>query len=286
MVMSLVSILLLFLWNGWHTDMTSVVFTVSDSVTVERLLRVGSKERGDENRMVYYGRKFAGIPYVAHTLEKGDEERLIVNLRQMDCTTFVEYVVALSVCDMKGQKSFVDFCNNLARIRYRHGVVDGYASRLHYFTWWGEENERKKIVKEIVSDGPPFTAVQTIHIDYMSRHPSLYKRLKADARLVPVIREYEKETDGKKYRYIPKSLLGGTPKQLGNVHSGDIVSIITGKEGLDTSHVGIAVWQNGRLHLMHASSLRKKVVLDEKTFYDYSMQQKSQLGIRVYRLME
>lgn len=261
-----------------------VQYTASDSLAVERLLETGQKERGDENRMIYYGKKFLDVPYAAHTLEVGEEEKLVVNLSQMDCTTFVEYVAALSMCDVKGQGRFRDFCDNLTRIRYRNGVIDGYASRLHYFTWWGEDNEKMNIVEEIVSDEAPFTAVQTVQIDYMSSHPLLYKRLRSDAGLIPLIKEYERATNGKQYRYIPKSRLGGTREQLASVCSGDIVSIITNKRGLDTSHVGIAVWQDGRLHLMHASSLKKKVVLDSETFYNYSKKQASQLGIRVYRM--
>lgn len=280
------SVLLFFLLCGISAKAASVPvqYTASDSLAVERLLETGRKERGDENRMIYYGKKFLDVPYVAHTLEVGDEEKLVVNLSQMDCTTFVEYVAALSMCDMKGQGRFRDFCDNLTRIRYRNGVIDGYASRLHYFTWWGEDNEKMNIVEEIVSDEAPFTAVQTVQIDYMSSHPSLYKRLRSDAGLIPLIEEYERATNGKQYRYIPKSRLGGTREQLASVCSGDIVSIITNKKGLDTSHVGIAVWQDGHLHLMHASSLKKKVVLDSETFYNYSKKQASQLGIRVYRM--
>lgn len=280
------SVLLFFLLCGISAKAASVPvqYTASDSLAVERLLETGRKERGDENRMIYYGKKFLDVPYAAHTLEVGDEEKLVVNLSQMDCTTFVEYVAALSMCDMKGQGRFRDFCDNLTRIRYRNGGIDGYASRLHYFTWWGEDNEKMNIVEEIVSDEAPFTAVQTVQIDYMSSHPSLYKRLRSDAGLIPLIKEYERATNGKQYRYIPKSRLGGTREQLASVCSGDIVSIITNKRGLDTSHVGIAVWQDGHLHLMHASSLKKKVVLDSETFYNYSKKQASQLGIRVYRM--
>lgn len=280
------SVLLFFLLCGISAKAASVPvqYTASDSLAVERLLETGRKERGDENRMIYYGKKFLDVPYAAHTLEVGDEEKLVVNLSQMDCTTFVEYVAALSMCDVKGQGRFRDFCDNLTRIRYRNGVIDGYASRLHYFTWWGEDNEKMNIVEEIVSDEAPFTAVQTVQIDYMSSHPLLYKRLRSDAGLIPLIKEYERATNGKQYRYIPKSRLGGTREQLASVCSGDIVSIITNKRGLDTSHVGIAVWQDGHLHLMHASSLKKKVVLDSETFYNYSKKQASQLGIRVYRM--
>ncbi len=277
-------VLLFCLLCDLHAHAVSVQYSASDSLMVEQLLRIGQQERGNENRMIYYGKKFLDVPYVAHTLEIGNEEKLVVNLKQVDCTTFVEYVAALSMCDMKEQRHFKDFCNNLTSIRYRNGIIDGYASRLHYFTWWGEDNERMGIVKEIVSEDAPFTAVQRVQVDYMSSHPLLYKRLKNDASLIPVIKEYEAAMNGKQYRYIPKSRLGGTREELSAVCSGDIVSIITSKKGLDTSHVGIVVWQDGRLHLMHASSLKNRVVLDSETFYDYSMKQRSQLGIRVYRL--
>ena len=60
-----------------------VQYTASDSLAVERLLETGRKERGDENRMIYYGKKFLDVPYAAHTLEVGEEEKLVVNLSQM-----------------------------------------------------------------------------------------------------------------------------------------------------------------------------------------------------------
>ena len=158
-----------------------------------------------------------------------------------------------------------------------------YTSRLHYFTWWGEDNESMGLVRQVTNNEAPFTAIQTIQINYMSKHPDYYKHLKANPNFIPVIRRYEQASNGKKYRYIPKSRLNGSSQELRDVHTGDIISIITNKDGLDTSHVGIVFWDQGKLHLMHASSLQKKVVMDEKTFYDYSQAQKSHLGIRVYR---
>jgi len=71
---------------------------------------------------------------------------------------------------------------------------------------------------------------------------------------------------------------------LGIIEDGDILAMITSKPGLDTSHIGIAVWQNGRLHLLNASNIYKKVVLDTQTLYTYQQKQASQLGIRVFRL--
>lgn len=267
-----------------------VEYTKEDSTLVVSLLRDAKSKRGNENRMLYFGKKFIGVPYVAHTLEKGDKEHLIVNLHELDCTTFVETVVALSLCDKEDARTFKDYCRNLTRIRYREGKMTDYTSRLHYFTWWGEDNEKKGIVKEIVSasnsgENDPFSAVQTLSINYMSQHPASYKQLKAHPEFVPVIKKYEDASKGRKYRYIPKKNVGWSDKSsLSIVHSGDIIAMLTSKPGLDTSHIGIAVWQNGKLHLLNASYVYKKVVLDTKTFYDYQQVQKSQTGIRVFRV--
>ena len=152
-------------------------YTSADSAWVVRLLKEARTQRGSENRMMYFGKKFLGLPYVGHTLELGNEEHLIINLRELDCTTFVETVAALSICDKNDQRTFEDYCQNLMMIRYRNGKMNGYPSRLHYFTWWGEDNERLGIVKDIAPKSAPwgpYTAVQTIHINYMSQHPTLY----------------------------------------------------------------------------------------------------------------
>lgn len=266
------------------TNAQTVEYEREDSIRIVSILKEASKRLGNENIMLYFGRQFLGVPYVAHTLEKGDNEHLIVNTRELDCTTFVETVCALSICHENAITSFDGYCNTLKQIRYRNGELKDYTSRLHYFTWWGEDNEKMGIVKCISRDSFPFTASQTININYMSAHPTLYKQLNNHKEFVPIIAKQELSSKGKKYRYIPKSLFNRTPKELDCIHTGDIVAIITSKPGLDTSHIGIAVWQDNTLHLMHASSLYKKVVIDSNSFYNYSQRQTSQLGIRIFRL--
>lgn len=277
--------LIVFLWlYGLSAFSQQVEYSKSDSVSVERILSEAKTERKEQNRMLYFGKKFIGVPYVAHTLENGNSEHLVVNLRELDCTTFVENVLALALCDIENKRTFSDFCNNLRKVRYFGGRIDDYSSRLHYFTWWAEDNIQKGIIREISADDFPFTAVQKVAINYMSAHPELYKHLKSKPDMIQKIRQKEQLTSGKTYRYIPKSLLNESADRIGVVHTGDIVAIITSKSGLDTSHIGIAVWQDGKLHLLNASSIYKKVVLDKSTFYQYSQRQKSQLGIRVFRL--
>lgn len=273
-----------------HADAQEAEYTTADSAMVATLLRDAATQRGDTPPLLYFGRRFIGTPYVAHTLEKGDHEHLIVNLRQMDCTTFVETVTALAMCDQQERRTFADFCRNLSTLRYRHGKMTDYTSRLHYFTWWASDNEQLGIIRDIAPKHAPwgaFTATQRISINYMSSHPAAYKQLKSHPDYVPTIRKMEQDSHGKQYRYIPKSNLGWSQSSsLGDVHTGDIVAMLTDRDGLDTRHIGIAVWQGGRLHLMHASSLYGKVVISSETFYDYQKRQTRQTGIRVFRLQK
>src|SRR5574344_1018993 len=212
--MKRLTILLATMWMGIYMYAQQVEYTKEDSAQVVKLLHEALTKRGNENRVFYFGKQFLGLPYVAHTLELGDTEHLIVNLRELDCTTFVETVVALSLCDKQDKRSFEDFCNNLTTIRFRGGKMTDYTSRLHYFTWWAEDNERLGIVKDISIDDAPFYGVQTIHINYMSQHPTLYKQVKNHPEFVPTIRNYEQATEGKQFRYIEKKDLSwqaGTP---------------------------------------------------------------------------
>lgn len=267
-----------------------VEYTKEDSALVVKLLKDAQTERGEENRIMYFGKKFLGLPYVAHTLELGDTEHLIVNLHGLDCTTFVETVVALSMCDKQDKRTFGDYCKNLSTIRFREGKMTDYTSRLHYFTWWAEDNERLGIVEDIAPKSEPwgaFTAVQTININYMSAHPTLYKQLKNHPDFVAPIKQYEQATNGRKFRYIPKKNLQWRQNtSLGAVKDGDIVAMLTDSDGLDTRHIGIAFWQNGQLHLLHASSLYKKVLMSKETFYEYEMKQDKHTGIRVFRFKD
>ena len=68
------------------------------------------------------------------------------------------------------------------------------------------------------------------------------------------------------------------------VQDGDILALVTNKSGLDVSHVGFAEWgKDGKLYLLDASSIHKKVVLESITLYQYAQQHPSMLGIRVIR---
>ncbi len=255
----------------------------TDSVAVVGLLRqaVGQHQT---NLPLFFACELKGKPYVAHTLEGQPTERLVVNLRQFDCTTLVENVAALTLCARRGQTSFADFCTTLTSLRYRNHKIDGYTSRLHYFTDWIVSNANAGWVKEIQDNKVPFTAIQRIHVNYMSKNPHRYKALQSHPEDVGVIAEQERSLTGRTFRYIPSGQTACEKDLRRVVKDGDILAFVTDKEGLDITHVGLAMWQADGLHLLHASSVRKKVVLESVTLSRYLEKHPSFLGFRVVRI--
>lgn len=264
----------------------------NDSTIVESLLRKGLQQPAKTNLMVFYGKQLMGIPYVGKTLEVNPTEQLTVNLSSLDCTTLVENVLALALTTKEGSTKFGAFKRNLLRIRYRNGKLDGYASRNHYFSEWIASNEGLGIVLEIRGKADdkrgayyPFIEQQTLACTYMSEHPNLYPMLKDDAKARRLIASNEQRINGKTIRYIPKRLVGKNKKELNCIQDGDILAIVTKKKGLDISHVGIAVWdKDGRLHLLNASQIHKKVVLEPMTLHEYMQKHSAQVGVRVVRV--
>ena len=79
-------------------------YSQRDSIKVVELLASAKQLQPDDNLILHFARQLLDIPYVAKTLEKYPKERLIVNLTQLDCTTYVENVMALTLC-VKNKKT-------------------------------------------------------------------------------------------------------------------------------------------------------------------------------------
>ena len=263
----------------------NVIYNPEDSVEIERWLSEAPSGKTPNELTLYFANKMIDRPYVAHTLERSDSECLIINMKELDCTTLVENSAAMAITAKQGKKRFSDYCDVLRSLRYRNGEITDYSSRLHYFSEWIKYNEEKGLVEDVGKKGAyPFIAKQIIKADFMSTNPQYYQQLKSDTAMVAKIKEAEMRISGTAVNYIPKSLLNNGKDLLGEIKDGDIIALITNKKGLEISHVGIAVWKNGKLHLLNASSLKNKVILDTQTLYEYQKTRKSQLGIRVIRV--
>lgn len=223
---------------------------------------------------------FLGKPYVASTLEESDKEALTINLREFDCTTFVENCIVLSQVIKSGDLSYDNYTKNLQEMRYRDGVVDGYPSRLHYTSDWIYENEKRGVVENISKQIGGKTVAKDIN--FMSQKSQLYKNLKNNPQNIDKIQEVEKNiVQRNTYEIVP---LDQMPPNLDKIENGDIVVFATSTNGLDYSHIGIAYWLGEELHFIHASSKYKQVVIENKTLLEYCQSSKSCTGISVLRI--
>ena len=257
-----------------------VVCAATDAAEVQRLLADKSLKTPLD-----FARKFLGRPYVAATLEVADPEQVVVNLQGLDCATLVETSQALAMTRREGKTDVASYIQNLEKIRYFDGKNRGYTSRLHYLSFWMADLTKRKVAKEVVL---PLALTQPLEIrlNYMSTHADAYPFLKNHPERVREIAQLERKYSGKVGRFLPKSNAGLSRQQLGAIQDGDIITVVTQKAGLDYSHQGIAFWDNdGKLHMLHASSERKRVIADERTLEDYLKRISHAKGIRVFRII-
>lgn len=267
-----------------HTWAAGPQYTRQDSLKAVQLMKNAASQPSGTNLIIYIAEQLKGIPYVAHTLEPNNNERLIINLRQLDCTTFVEQVSALYLCVKERKTTFADYCKMLQKLRYEGGAEPHYTKRLHYYSSWIEDKKSMDICKEIQSPNPPFTKVQRLSLNWMTTHVNDYRMLKNNPSWVPQIRKMEQKMEGRQYRYIPKEQIKNTRLLRNTIKDGDIIAIITNKKGLDTQHLGFALWHKDGLHLLNASSIHKKVIDEPMTLRTYLYKHPSMPGVRIIRL--
>ncbi len=227
--------------------------------------------------MLEISKYFIGTPYGAGTLEAKKDEQLIVNLRKFDCMTFVENVIALAGSVKSVKKSFREFRNLLQKVRYRHGRLQGYSSRLHYFSDWIHDNQKKGFLRNVTASmgGRPFKKSLT----FMTMHPNLYPPLKNVLNLQKM-KSVERRISRRSLFFISKKSLRRLEDRI---REGDLIAITTHTGSLDVQHVGFATRVKKRIHLLHASSTEGEVVLSKKTLYRYLMESRGRSGIMVAR---
>ena len=224
------------------------------------------------------GKTFLKTPYVAKTLEIGDTETLVVNLQGLDCTTYVENVLAFGTLLKQGKLNFDDFVETLETIRYKDGELAGYTSRLHYFSEWIANNEEKGLLKDITSEigGEEIKK----DINFMSTHRDLYPFLSDDTNFEK-IKASENYLNNQSICILPQDQIAANEHLI---KSGDIIALTTSINGLDITHTGFATREkDGRIHLLHASTGSMEVEVSKKPLAEYLKGIKKNTGIMVAR---
>ena len=248
---------------------------VMDAARAERL-----HERPIGEIMVAVGEQFEGMPYAAGMLDEPAEEQLICTLNAFDCVTFVETALAMARVIQAQDYSYDAFARHVRDTRYRDGEMDGYCSRMHYFTEWIADNEARGSVRNVTREagGVRFDK----QIDFMTKHRSSYPRLVAADSLFACIREMEAGLAGMELYYIPQDRISRAYDRL---QAGDIIATATDIRGLDVTHTGL-VYANpdGTKGFLHASTSGGVKVSPDLQRYVQNVDR--QIGIIVARPLE
>lgn len=268
-------------------------WTAEDWRILEARVRWAAAERLDTlpfGRLVArLGRSFVGTTYTPGTLEPPGPERLVINLRELDCVTFVENMLALArFVRHDGVGALADPAAARARyegylrdLRYRGGRMDGYPSRLHYFSEWLADHEARGQVRLLARDLGG--VVDREPIDFMSRHPQAYRQM-ADSAVRAAIASVEARLNAGAGRwFIPEDRIAAA---AGRIEDGDVIAATSTLAGLDVAHTGIALWQDGQLHLVHAPLVGKSVEVSVLPIAERILANKTQDGIMVGRWID
>ena len=235
---------------------------------------------------VRVGELAAGTPYVAQTLEaylraggSPRAEPLTCSLSHFDCVTLVEACLAVArVAETDGPPSWERFGREVERMRYRGGERRGYASRLHYFSEWIADGERRGLVTDL---GAELGGVEdTRPLRFMTEHRGSYPALSDDAVLAE-IGEVERRLDAQPRRLVPT---GRIPQVADRIETGDVLAFATAIPGLDVTHAAFAYRDRGGvLRVLHAPLSGGVVEVTGATLPEYVARIRRATGLLVAR---
>lgn len=234
-------------------------------------------ESSMEEIMQKVAKHFLGATYQAGLLENFKKEKLFISFKKFDCVLFVETVLAIARNIAINDMGYRTFTKHLQEQRYINGLINGYCSRLHYFSDWINDNQKRKSVKNITAELGGIKFDKKLY--FMSKNRNLYPKLATDEINYKSIIERENEINKTILKYIPNNKVKQIYSQL---KSGDIISIATNIDGLDVTHTGL-IYQTieGNIDFIHASPAGEVTIA--RDLQNYVVNVKNSIGIIVTR---
>ncbi len=228
-----------------------------------------------------------GTPYEPNTLEAylrsggsaSSMEPMTLSLTRFDCVTLVESCLAVArVARNSGAPSWKRFDREIERMRYRGGSRGSYASRLHYFSEWIADGERRGLLRDLgrtlggVVDARP--------LRFMTEHRSSYVAL-ADENVFQSIVAMERRLDDHPRTLIPTARIAEVSH---GIETGDVLAFATSIPGLDVTHAAFAYRdETGTLRVLHAPLSGGTVEVSRATLPEYVAALRGSTGILVAR---
>lgn len=198
----------------------------------------------NQARMIYYSERFLNTPYEAACEGEGEnglyEPQPVLNLKNVNCMTFCEIVLALSL-----SRYYEEFFNVLQHIRYRNGIIS-MATRNHYtMADWLPANEwcLQDVTKKIGS-------IDAVDLTRTISHQNFFKK-KGIANLPQMVKDRNVTI-----QYIP---LNNLVEHENEMHSGDIAVLIQNKPDIFAAHMLLVIVKEGKLYFRHADKNASKV---------------------------
>ena len=233
------------------------------------------------------GELASGTPYEPATLEAylraggspARTEPLTLSLTRFDCLTLVEACLAVArVANDEGLPSWERFGREMERMRYRGGERRGYASRLHYFSEWITDGEKRGLLGD---RGAELGGVEDARpLRFMTEHRASYPAL-ADDGVLREIRAMEHRLDWDPRRVVPTERI---PEVADRIATGDVLAFATEIPGLDVTHAAFAYRDAERiLRVLHAPLSGGVVEVTRATLPEYVAAIRRSTGILVAR---
>jgi len=190
---------------------------------------------------------------------------LRTSMQYLDCMTYVEHVLALA------NSSKADYCNEfLCRLIDIMFNSDGGPlynhQRSHFTSHWADVNEQKGYLKNVARHHPMATS-RTLFLNKVGNNRTFY-----------VEDRFMIATQPKMVWYFDrKTVLAGKA----DLQSGDILALVTDREGLDVTHMAFFIVKNKKKWLRHASLKLNRIV--DQDFNQYLKDHESVKGLMVMR---
>jgi cell wall-associated NlpC family hydrolase len=233
------------------------------------------------------GELAAGTPYEPYTLEAylraggspSGREPLTLSLTRFDCATLVESCLAVArVAVADGAATWERFGRAIERMRYRDGRRRDYSSRLHYFSEWISDGERRGLLRNLGAELGGAEDARPLR--FMTQHRDRYPAL-ADGMVFREIGAMERRLDGHPRRVVPAKRI---PEVVDRIETGDVLAFATDIEGLDVTHAALAHRDAaGALRVLHAPLSGGVVEITRATLPEYVARIRHATGILVAR---
>jgi len=220
-----------------------------------------------------------GVPYEP-VPKPTTPEKLRVELSRFECVTFIESSLAVARCGFRGEPTVACFEREIVASRYRGGAISDYASRLHYFDDWIDDNEARKRLKNLTPElgGEPLTR------SYFHITSRVLPRSDVSKDALAVLTREVAATESRLSRVSHLVLSRDrAPQILDQLEDGDLVAFVRDRSGLLIHHAGFIYRVRGKPRLLHASSYHQRVVLTSDDVASYLLRRPERRGVLVAR---